>query len=245
MQRNPLKLRIGYLYPDILQSFCDDANVETFVRRAKWRGIDAQIQTIYANDRIIASKYDFYYIGGANPMALRMVQRYIRENKEELRIASLSSIPMLAVNSGYQLFGNSYQLHNFPEQEGLGILDVDSTTSKKFFRGNIIGNCSFLKNNTIVGFENHRSTTFLKNDTQPFLTLKKGFGNNEKDKTEGAKIYNTIGTYISGPILAQNPNLCDYFIAVALRVKYKSKVPLTRLKDDIEWYSHKYILEMK
>ena len=63
MPKNPLKLKICYLYPDILQSFCDDANVETFVKRAIWRNIDVQIDKICANDRITASKYDFYYIG--------------------------------------------------------------------------------------------------------------------------------------------------------------------------------------
>ena len=235
MPKNPLKLKIGYLYPDILQGFCDDANVETFSKRAKWRDIDVQIHTICANEKITASKFDFFYIGGNSAEALNIAMPFLKQNQNELKTASMSSVPMLAVNSGYLAFGNSYQLRNFPKQDGLGILNVDSVVNKKYLRGNVVGTCNFLNNKTVVGFENHTIATFLKKDTVPFLTLKKGFGNNEKDKGEGARVYNTIGTYISSPILAQNPHLCDFLLAVALRVKYKSKIPLTRLKDDIEW----------
>ena len=245
MPKNPLKLKIGYLYPDFLQSFCDDANVEIFAKRAKWRDIDVQIQTINANDKISASRFDFYYIGGNRADALDLALPYIRQNKDELKIASMSSIPMLAVNMGYLVFGNFFQFHNCPQREGLGILDVDTITSKKLLRGNIIGTCAFLGNKTVMGFENHTTATYLREDALPFITIQKGFGNNDKDKEEGARSYNTIGTYLSGPILAQNPHFCDFLIAAALRIKYKCKIPITRLKDDIEWYSHNYILDLK
>jgi len=245
MPKNPLKLKVAYLYPDILQGFCDDANIEAFTRRAKWRDIDIKVHLINANDKVQSSRYDFYYIGGNNTNSLNLAMPFIKQNEDELRIATMSGVPMFAVNSGYQAIGNFYQLHNSPQQDGLGILNVESVANKKFFRGNVIGNCNFLSNRTIVGFENHGIATYLKDGVVPFLTLQTGFGNNGKDKTEGARMYNTIGTYLSGAILAQNPHLCDFFIAVALRVKYKCKIPLTRLKDDIEWYSHNYILEMK
>jgi len=245
MPKNPLKLKVGYLYPDILQGYCDDANVETFAKRAKWRDIDVQIHPILTNDRITSSKYDFYYIGGSNPEALTIVQPFIKENEDELRIAAFSSVPMLAINAGYQVFGNSYQLKNTVVQEGLGILNVTSVLGNKFLRGNVIGSCNFLNNKIIAGFESHKMISFLKENTAPFLNLKRGFGNNSKKKSDGAKFNNVIGTYLSGPILAQNPHLCDFFIATALKIKYKCKIPLTKLKDDVEWYSHRYILETK
>lgn len=245
MPKNPLKLKVAYLYPDILQSFCDDANVETFVQRAKWRDIDVTVHNICANDKVQSARFDFYYIGGNNIDALNIVLPYIKQNEDELKVASMSAVPMLAVNSGYQVFGNYFQLHNSPKMEGLKILDVNSIANKKYFRGNIAGSCSFLNNRTIAGFESHGIATYLKDNVAPFLILQSGYGNNGKDKTEGARINNTIGTYISGPLLAQNPHLCDFFISNALRIKYKCRIPLTKLKDDIEWYSHNYILESK
>ena len=125
------------------------------------------------------------------------------------------------------------------------MLDVDSVASKKLYFGNITGKCSLLKNQTIVGFENHSVLSYLNEKVGHFLTIKTRCGNNGKDKTEGARVNNTIGTYIISPILAQNPHFCDYLIATALRIKYKCRVPLTKLCDDIEMYSHNFILGSK
>lgn len=245
MSKNPLKLKIAYLYPDILKSFCDKANIDVFIQRAKKRNVEVGLHEIYANERVQASKYDFYYIGGSNTQALNYTLEFLKKNEEELKIAAYSNVPMLAINCGYQLFGNSYQLHNQRKTEGIKILDIDTNTGKNLYYGALVGVCPFLRNRTIVGFENHGMVTFLKSGVSPFLILRNGKGNNAKDKTEGAKFNNVIGTYLTGPLLAQNPHLCDFFIAAALRVKYKCKIPLAPLCDDIEWYSHNFILETK
>ena len=59
---NPLKLKIAYLYPDILHGFCDRANIDAFVTRAGWRDVGVQVFEINSNDKIQATKFDFYYI---------------------------------------------------------------------------------------------------------------------------------------------------------------------------------------
>ena len=245
MSYNPLKLKIAYLYPDILQSFSDEANIEAFVMRSKWRDINVQVNYIKTNDRIQSSKYDFYYIGGSNIINLEDALMQLKDNELELKTSISANVPMLAVNCGYMLMGNYYQLHNQSQIEALGILNVDSIAGKSHHWGNVIGTCEFLKNKTVVGFENHGILSYLKEGVAPFLVLQKGHGNNGRDRTEGARHNNTIGTYISSPILAQNPHLCDFLIATALRVKYKCRIPLTPLTDDIEWFAHNYILDSK
>lgn len=241
----PLKLKIAYLYPDILQSFCDEANVETFAKRATTREIDVQICPVCANDKFQATKFDFYYVGGSNVENLEIALKYLKQNEAELICAKEANIPILAVNCGYILFGNNYQLHNQAQVQGLGILNVDSIANKDHHWGNVAGVCEFLKGKTVVGFENHGIISYLKPGVAPFITLQKGLGNNGKDKTEGARMNNIIGTYLTSPILAQNPHLCDFLIGSALRIKYKCRIPLTPLCDDIEWYSHNYTLELK
>lgn len=241
----PLKLKIAYLYPDILHGFCDLANVEAFSSRARWRNIDVQICEINANERINSSKYDFLYIGGSNIINLEEALMQLKQNELELKTIATSNVPILAVNCGYMLLSNYYQLHNQTQIEAMGILDVDCVAGKNHHWGAISGNCEFLKNRTVVGFENHGIMSYLKTNVAPFLILQKGLGNNGRDKTEGARYNNVVGTYITSPILAQNPHLCDFFIATALRIKYKCRIPLTPLCDDIEWYSHNYILDNK
>lgn len=242
---NTLKLKIAYLYPDILHGFSDLANVETFQTRAKWRDIDIQVNFINSNDKVQASKYDFYYIGGCNTQNLEYALYYLKQNEDEIKVACASGVPILAVNCGYLLFGNYYQLHNKNKVEGLKILDVDSIAGKSHHWGNLYGTCEFLKNKVVAGFENHGILSYLNQNAAPFLKLHSGLGNNGRDKTEGARFNNVIGTYITSPILTQNPHLCDFFIATALRIKYRCRIPLTPLCDDIEWYSHNYILDAK
>jgi len=247
MPNNPLKIKIAYLLPDLLDGFCDKANVDAFTFRASCRGICVQLYNILEHEKILSSKYDFYYIGGSSANTFmsnfEAALLSLKKNSSELQAAASAGVPMLAVNLGYQLFGNYYQLHNKTIQEGIKLLDVDTIASKKQVFGTITGTCGFLKNKTVAGFENHSMETYLKENSTPFLTVKKGRGNNGQDKTEGARSNNVIGTYITSPLLAQNPHLCDFLIAMALRIKYKCKVPLTPLLDDIEWYSHNYIIE--
>ena len=245
MQSNPLKLKVAYLYPDILQGFCDESNIETFCSRARSREIDVSVHEVMAHTKIQSSKYDFYYIGGSNIQALEYALSVLKENKDELHTAANAGVPMLAVNCGYQLFGKSYQMHNKAKIEALGILDVYSIISKKISYGSVYGTCAFMKNKIVVGFENHKMSTYLNEKVVPFLTLKKGKGNNLQDKTEGARYKQVIGTYLSSPLLAQNPHLCDFFIACALRIKYRCKIPLMPLCDDIEWYSHNFLIDGK
>lgn len=245
MSNNPLKLKVAYLYPDILQSFCDKANVEAFALRARARDIDVQIVEVYANEKFIASKFDFYYLGGSNTQNLEYALKYLRQNEAELVSANMANVPMLLVNCGFILFSNFYQLHNQMQVQGLSILNVDMGAGKEYHYGNIVGNCEFLGNHTIVGFENHGILAYLKPGVAPLITLSKGMGNNGKDKTEGARVNNIIATFITSPILAQNPHLCDFLISSALRIKYQCKIPLAPLTDDIEWYSHNYIVDAR
>jgi len=243
LSKNPLKLRVAYLYPDILQGFCDKANVDAFCQRAFWRNIEVEADEIKINTKIQNAKYDFFYIGGSNIEKMDFCFKHLKNNLQELVVASASNVPMLAVNCGYILFGNEYQLNNSVKKEGLKILDVVSYPSKIPFYSRISGDCKFLKKKTVIGFENHIMQTKLNKGVEPFLTLKQKSHNDEK--TEGAMYKNVIGTYITSPLLAQNPHLCDFFIAMSLAVKYKCKVPLVKLCDDIEWYSHDYMPDKK
>jgi len=118
-------------------------------------------------------------------------------------------------------------------------------------------------NTKLVGFENHSGNTFIntintkntKSNTQgvkiipprrwltldtSFLgTIIKGFGNNGKDETEGAVYKNVFGTYLHGPLLPKNPHFADLLIKLALEIKYKEKVVLRPLDDNLEWQAHR------
>lgn len=245
MSKNSVKLKIAWLYPDILQGYSDEANVTAFYKRAQWRDIDVEMHKIKSDEVILASQYDFYYIGGSDTNMLQVAKKCLEKNAPVLKIAALASVPMLAIHCGYLLFSTSYQLSEEIQARGLDILNVSAIEGDFKHYGNITGKCKFLNNQIITGFENHSLVSYPSFDSEPFLTVKKGYGNNAKDKTEGAVNKNVIGTYIQSPILIQNPHFCDYLISKALEVKYKCKIPLKPLIDDIEWYCYNYLVEAK
>lgn len=238
MLKNQLSLKIAYLYPDFLQGLCDKANLVVFKKRAQERNINIQIEEIKNEDKILhSSKYDFYYISGSNVEALEVCNSHLSLNVSHIKDSAENEIPMLAINCGYVLFGNSFQLDNSPLYHALSVLNVSSRMSDVPFYSKIKG-LTTLVEGPIVGFSNHLTATILENDAKPFLEC----AGQQKD---GAVYKNVIGTYITSPILAQNPHFCDYLISKCLEVKYKHQIPLAKLTDDIEWYSNNYLLEGK
>ncbi len=239
MSKNPLKLKVAYLYPDLLQGFCDKANLDVFRLRSRERDIEVEIDEIKNDDKINSAKYDFLYISGTNLEMLDTCAKKLLNNYTELNIYAESLVPMLAISCGYILFGKNYQLNNSTVQDGLSIFNATTTMAQSPKYTKVVGICDFLtKNKEIVGFTKALTETELDGDTKPFLTLK-------NSKTEGARYNNVIGTYITSPILAHNPYFCDYLISKALQIKYKCQIPLTKLTDDIEWYAHNYLVESK
>lgn len=243
MQTTSLKLKIGHILPDILHSFCAEANVGAFKFRAKARNIE--IEHVLFNNFDTIKKCDFYYIDGSNVNAFQYAIKYLKENQDIIKDMISSEVPTLAVNLGYALLSNSCQLPNCPKIKGLRIFNAETSFSKERIKCPIIGTCDFLNNETIVGYKNQIFTTFLSIEANPFLNVLKGEGNNIQDISEGIRYNNAIGTYITSPLLAQNPTLCDYLIEIALRIKYKTKIPLSNITDDVEWYCHDYMLKMK
>lgn len=239
MSKNPLRLKVAYLYPDLLQGVCDKANLDVFRIRAAERNINVEIDEIKNDDKINTSKYDFFYISGSNIEALDICNKKLRKNYTQLHIALESEIPMLAINCGYILFGKTYQADNLPMREALGILNTNTVIVQEPIYTKIVGTCNYLrKYDKIVGFLHSYAQTSLEQNAEPFLYLK-------KEKTEGSIYNNAIGTGITSPILAQNPYFCDFLIANCLKIRYKCQIPLAKICDDIEWYSHNYLLEAK
>lgn len=243
MSGNPLKLKIAYLYPDILYGECDIANISAFVKRAQGRDIDVSVCKIERNDKIQSAKYDFYYIGGTNLSNIGLALKHLSTNKDELKIALMAKVPMLAVAGGYILFSKSFQLYNRVETQGIKLLKTRVFSAYEHKSYPVCGYCDFLAKKTVVGYKNSTVDYVLDEDAKPFLRLRGNF-KNKVERTEGTRCNLAIGTSLTSPILAQNPELCDFFIVSALKTKYKCNIPLVPLCDDIEWYSHKFMLDL-
>jgi CobQ-like glutamine amidotransferase family enzyme len=137
------------------------------------------------------------------------------------------------VCGGYQLLGRSYQLGD-EELPGVELVDLWTVREEG---PRLIGNCAIEADlgsgpRVIAGFENHGGRTYLGPGEQPLGRVLKGHGNNGRDRTEGVRRGNVIGTYLHGPLLPKNVWLADRLIELSLGIE------LSPLDDELEQGAH-------
>lgn len=238
-----LKLSIANLYPNELNSSADLGNLVVLKKRCSWRKIQVEINNININDE--PTFHDLYFICGGSLKQHENVFADLIKNTDFYKNERDKGKVFLGINGGYQLLGNSYQNDKGETFNTLGILDIDTIAGKKRFCGNVTAKNNLIKEDFLVGFENHNDLTYLSKETKPLAIVNIGSGNNGKDKTEGAYFKNVFGTYLHGPFLAQNPKFADYLIQIALINKYNKKIPLPSLNDYFEMTNHKYLINKK
>lgn len=237
-RENKFKLSLAHLYPELLNIYGDFGNVLTIKKRCEWRNIDIEITNINIKDKIEPEKFDFYFIGGGQDNQQIEVSRELQLQKNALHDAMNLNAVALGICGGYQLFGNYYQPHNGARLLGIGLLNAYTIAGDKRFIGNVTAKTEFTIPKTLVGFENHSGLTYLKGETKPLAIVETGAGNNDKDKTEGARFKNIFGTYLHGPVLPKNPHFADFLIKSALEKRYKDNIELPKLNDEFELQAH-------
>ena len=110
---------------------------------------------------------------------------------------------------GYQLLGKYYKTDE-GMIEGLHLVDMYTEQGEGRLIDNIVLKSS-LTDMPVVGFENHGGRTYI-GDNEPFGEVLYGHGNDGTSGYEGVVYKNVIGTYLHGPLLPKNPEVCDWLI---------------------------------
>ena len=237
-EESNLKISIAHLYPEMLNIYGDYGNVLTVKNRCEWRNIDVELTQIKVGDTINPDQYDFYFIGGGQDKQQIDVSRELQLQKNALHEAMDAGAVFLGICGGYQLFGQYYQPHNGDRLLGIELLNAYTIAGNKRFIGNVTAKTDYTIPKTLVGFENHSGLTYLQGETRPLSMVEVGAGNNNEDKTEGARFKNVFGTYLHGSFLPKNPHFADYLIKLALEKKYNDNIELQKLNDDLELQAH-------
>lgn len=247
-----LQLKVAWLYPELMSTYGDRGNVSVLEKRCEWRGIRTTVMRINQNtDASFLKSADILIMGGAQDTQQEIVQKDLNGKKGDVIKNQIESgTPGLFICGAYQFLGNYYKDAYGTEIPGLGIFDLftESLPEKSRLIGNVIIkpiNLSPLNSHLslfLTGFENHGGRTYLKNTDQAFGKVIKGSGNNGVDMTEGIHYKSTIGTYMHGPILPQNPFLADYLIENALVKKYGEEIKLKPIDDSLSEKAKKNLL---
>jgi CobQ-like glutamine amidotransferase family enzyme len=235
-----MRLRLLALYPEQMNIYADRGNIIFLRRRCEWRGIEFEYQGVGPGDRIDPEAHDLFYVGGGQDRDQRIVAAdMVATKREGLAEAVEEGAVLLAVCGGYQLLGHSYQLGS-ERIEGLGLADLETIRDPG---ARLIGNVAIEVDlgtgpRVIAGFENHGGRTHLGGRAQPLGRVLRGFGNNGRDRLEGVRRRNMIGTYLHGPLLPKNAWLADRLIQLALGRREGSEPELEPLDDALEAAAH-------
>ncbi len=238
-------LTIGWLYPELMNTYGDRGNVLVLQKRCQWRGIEAEIKEIgiSSSDKDFLS-CDLLMMGGAQDTQQEVVAKDLTKKRNTFRTMVENGIPGLYICGGFQYLGQYYKTAEGIKLPQLGILDMYTENPG---RERLIGNIAvdaqnlFGKKTILIGFENHGGRTILGKDIRPLGKVLKGFGSNDSAREEGAIYKNSLGTYFHGPILPKNPMLADYLIKKALKIKYGEDLELEKLDDSLSENARKVI----
>ncbi len=246
-------LRIAWLYPSLMSTYGDRGNVICLQKRSQWRGIECEIVPIEKETPIEnLRECDVLFMGGAQDRQQELVNKDLIITKGPVMKQMIErDIPALFVCAAYQFVGVYYKTADGTKLPGLGILDLYTEhqgDQRKRLTGNVTATISgafdlYTKTKKwpiidLVGFENHGGRTYLGKNVLPLAHVTGGQGNNGEDMTEGAEYRNVIGSYFHGPLLPKNPHIADWLLAKALEVKYKKKIILSQLDDELELQAH-------
>ncbi len=237
-------INIYHLYPAQLNLYGDRGNLLALANRARWRGIGLQIIPVEPGDQINFERCDLLFMGGGQDSDQLFVAADLIKRRVEMRLAVEAGMPVFAVCGSYQLLGSYYTAASGEKIGGLEILDLFTEAGDKRLIGNAVISCPLWQpSKTLVGFENHAGKTHLGPQLQPLGKVLTGFGNNGRDKKEGAVYKNVIGTYLHGSLLPKNPWLTDYLLAKALDYRGQDS-SLSSLDDSTETGAHRAAISL-
>ncbi len=237
------QLNLVWMYPDLMSTYGDRGNCLALSYRLERRGIKLNIvRHTGQSESAELLKADILFMGGAQDRQQKTVSEDLLKKSKTLSKLIEKSIPGLFICGAYQFLGKYYKTADGTKIPGIGIFDMYTEhpgDQQKRLIGNIV---TRWHSNQLVGFENHGGRTYLGKRTNPFAAVIKGFGNNGVDETEGILYKNSIGTYLHGPILPKNPELTDWILETALRIKYQKEILLEKLDDSMEEKARNIIL---
>ncbi len=212
-------VNILHLYYDLMNLYGEYGNIIALRDAFKLQGIEVNIDKKSLGDTIDFMKYDIVYIGEGSEYNQELVRQDLLKYKAELNAYIESYKILIATGNSYELFGDKID-----KKEALGIFHF-----KSFYKsittdvGDRIVNEEIMDTDflgsPVVGFVNRNSVNDIKDGY--LFKVRKGYGNDIKDKFEGIHYKNFYGTYLLGPLLIRNPYLLDYILSNFLRDKYK------------------------
>jgi lipid II isoglutaminyl synthase (glutamine-hydrolysing) len=223
------RLRLVWVYPDLLSTYGDRGNLLILERRAQLRGIATESVCVNS-DQPVPRQGDIYLMGGGEDLPQILAARRLRADGGLAAAAGAGAV-VFAVCAGYQLVGARFAGEEGQPLPGLEILDISSGRGERRAVGEVLADVdTALGLPRLTGFENHQGVTRVGPGARPLARVAAGIGNG--DGTEGAYAGRILGTYLHGPALVRNPAVADLLLGWAAG-------PLPELPDEAEQWGRR------
>ncbi|MCS6956450.1 MAG: hypothetical protein NZM02_01195, partial [Patescibacteria group bacterium] len=165
MKNKKYFLNIGWLYPDLMNTYGDRGNIIALSYRIKKRGIKCNILKISVSDNpSLINEADILFMGGAQDKQQEIVNKDLLEEKGKYLKNKIEDYTSgLYVCGAYQFLGKYYKAADGKIIKGLGIFDLYTESpgiNAKRLICDIVTQ-PFLFKSFFVGFENHTGRTYL------------------------------------------------------------------------------------
>lgn len=199
-----MKVKILYLYPDIMNLYGSSGNVRCLARHIEAAGAEAEITKIEVGDNIDFSDVDFVFMGAGTERSRNRVCEDFKRYKNEFKDYIEKGGVCLFSGNSFEILGTKITDLNNNETECLGLYDFESFHTKTRTVVDTICTSS-LVDEKVIGFINKQTTsTFVAN---PMFRVLKGAANAKDRNDEGICDRNLFATQMVGPILVRNPHL--------------------------------------
>jgi CobQ-like glutamine amidotransferase family enzyme len=233
-----VKVRVAHLYPEYLNIYADRGNIAVLESRARWRGVELEVEGVSLGDELPPAA-DLLYIGGGQDREQALIAPDLAARADAIREAIDGGAAVLAVCGGYQLLGRFYRGRDGDELPGAGVFPLETVAGEKRMIGDCLLECELEPGvrTTLAGFENHAGITRLDDGAEPLGRVVAGYGNDGESGFEGVRVGCAVGTYLHGPLLPRNPWLADWLLERALR-HAGEEAELGPLGDELEREAH-------
>lgn len=209
------RLKIVWIYPDLLSTYGDQGNTIVLERRAALRGIPTETVNLRSDEPVPADG-DIYLLGGGEDRPQILAAQRLRADGGLTRAVENGAV-VFAVCAGFQIIGHEFGGDEGQPLPGLGLLDIRSYRGQQRAVGEVVSDvASELRVPRVTGFENHQGATSIGPNARPFGKVVSGIGNGDGQGFEGAYQGHVLGTYMHGPALVRNPGLADLLLTWAV-----------------------------
>ena len=184
-----MKITIGYLYNDLLNLYGDEGNIKALKYHLEEQNVDVDIKCMSVGDKKDFKDIDFLYIGSGTNHNIMIALEDLKSDKEKIKDYLDKGKILLSTGNSVELFGN-YIITN-KKIKALGLIDYVCMHQERIVKD--VKTKTNIVEDEIIGFENHDG---------------KNISSNEDIVNDGS----FYGSYIIGPILVRNPELCSKLV---------------------------------